>query len=577
MGKRSAWVPADPGIGALTIIQLVLTHIICNIQPVASLPCSYQNPRVEDVLFEVPIGYTSSKDKHRKIRSTIPTKFHSLRIHLHYDDSVLELEPEKQLYINSSLLPEAAGFWERALRVRRAEGPIKLRRKCLTQHYYFRPDQKTVACELGCKEQTTCGEAFIPPEHLLECQFCSNPDACATLGSAGEGVEGADFILYVAAKHTKRCENADTLAYAAHCQQEQTYDRPIAGHVNLCPSALSTQSHDQELLISTVKHEMVHALGFSAGLFAFFRDEQGRPRTKRNRYGKPLHLNAESGYYEWDESTIAKIPRPDWWTSQGNLLHEVTMMVTPRVRDEARKHFGCPSLEGAELENQGGEGTALTHWEKRLFENEAMTGTHTQNPVYSRLTLALLEDSGWYRPNYDVAESLYWGQDLGCDFVKKSCGDWIRQRKDGNSGAYPFCEHIKHDGKKSLAVTRCTSQRDSLALCNLVPYKKELPKVEVREEIHDVNWLKIKKALMVLWRYTVTRPAALICIARGPKGGVEKSVVSPNTWLDVICIHVQTARSMLVLRAPKSCTPATALGRKYKFDRCEVAGYVKVF
>lgn len=29
-----------------------------------------------------------------------------------------------------------------------------------------------------------------------------------------------------------------------------------------------------------------------------------------------------------------------------------------------------------------------------------MTGTHTQNPVYSRLTLALLEDSGWYRPNY---------------------------------------------------------------------------------------------------------------------------------------------------------------------------------
>ena len=33
---------------------------------------------------------------------------------------------------------------------------------------------------------------------------------------------------------------------------------------------------------------------------------------------------------------------------------------------------------------QGEEGTALTHWEKRLFENEAMTGTHTQNPIYSR-------------------------------------------------------------------------------------------------------------------------------------------------------------------------------------------------
>ena len=41
-------------------------------------------------------------------------------------------------------------------------------------------------------------------------------------------------------------------------------------------------------------------------------------------------------------------------------------------------------LMNQRLEDQGEEGTALTHWEKRLFENEAMTGTHTQNPIYSR-------------------------------------------------------------------------------------------------------------------------------------------------------------------------------------------------
>ena len=57
---------------------------------------------------------------------------------------------------------------------------------------------------------------------------------------------------------------------------------------------------------------------------------------------------------------------------------EVDVVVTPRVREEVRKHFGCNKLSGAELEDQGEEGTALTHWEKRLFENEAMTGTHTQ-------------------------------------------------------------------------------------------------------------------------------------------------------------------------------------------------------
>lgn len=37
-------------------------------------------------------------------------------------------------------------------------------------------------------------------------------------------------------------------------------------------------------------------------------------------------------------------------------------------QEEARKHFNCPILEGMELENQGGMGTELNHWEKRLLE-----------------------------------------------------------------------------------------------------------------------------------------------------------------------------------------------------------------
>lgn len=45
-----------------------------------------------------------------------------------------------------------------------------------------------------------------------------------------------------------------------------------------------------------------------------------------------------------------------------------SLQVTPRVVEEVRDHFGCDQLEGAELEDQGGEGTALTHWEKRILE-----------------------------------------------------------------------------------------------------------------------------------------------------------------------------------------------------------------
>lgn len=120
------------------------------------------------------------------------------------------------------------------------------------------------------------------------------------------------------------------------------------------------------------------------------------------------------------------------------------MMVTPRVVKEARAHFNCSKLEGAELENQGESGTHTTHWEKRLYEvcvvlfyertrqclqNEAMTGTHTQNPVYSRLTLAMMEDTGWYTANYSMAQPLHWGHNLGCNFAMGSCAHWIAMRK----------------------------------------------------------------------------------------------------------------------------------------------------
>uniref|UniRef100_A0A0M3JY20 Leishmanolysin-like peptidase n=1 Tax=Anisakis simplex TaxID=6269 RepID=A0A0M3JY20_ANISI len=441
----------------------------------------------------------------RQARQTnLSSEYQPLRIHLHYDNGSISLL--------TSLLPDAVGYWTSALSVRRKNAPIRLNRKCLSNHYYIRPNEKSQhqSCVMGCKRKTTCGEIVVPEEHLFQCRYCSSPNPYNCIASGpndGPGVENADFLLYVSAVLSDRCKNIDTVAYAAHCQQEADFDRPIAGHVNLCPNALSTQTHDQEVLLSTVKHEILHALGFSAGLYAFFRDDNGNPRTKRNRYNKPLSLNRERGYYDWDSNTVKTIMRDDWWTADGIVIplleafiqllselftnfiqcsldtvhhlrvsHPVHMMVTPRVMQEVRRHFNCDHLEGAELENQGGDGTAFTHWEKRLFENEAMTGTHTQNPVYSRLTLALLEDSGWYRANYSVAENLHWGKGLGCEFAQKSCGEWINKRSARSESIFPYCNEIKHDGKRSLATTRCTAQRDSLALCNLIPYREILPK-----------------------------------------------------------------------------------------------------
>lgn len=51
------------------------------------------------------------------------------------------------------------------------------------------------------------------------------------------------------------------------------------------------------------------------------------------------------------------------------------------VQEEARRHFNCPILEGMELENQGGTGTELNHWEKRLLEVCSFSLLPVPNPV----------------------------------------------------------------------------------------------------------------------------------------------------------------------------------------------------
>lgn len=48
----------------------------------------------------------------------------------------------------------------------------------------------------------------------------------------------------------------ETIAYAVHCQQEAQFDRPIAGHANLCPSTLLPEEQHVRTLLSTVKHEV---------------------------------------------------------------------------------------------------------------------------------------------------------------------------------------------------------------------------------------------------------------------------------------------------------------------------------
>lgn len=79
---------------------------------------------------------------------------------------------------------------------------------------------------------------------------------------------------------------------------------------------------------------------------------------------------------QWSDKVIKTIVRKNWMVHDGTIDKTIQVMVTPRVVQEVRQHFNCSQLEGAELEDQGEDGTAITHWEKRVFEVRTVVLIH---------------------------------------------------------------------------------------------------------------------------------------------------------------------------------------------------------
>ncbi|XP_061370658.1 uncharacterized protein LOC133313319 isoform X2 [Gastrolobium bilobum] len=239
-----------------------------------------------------------------------------------------------------------------------------------------------------------------------------------------EGVSDADLVLLV----TTRPTIGNTLAWAVACERDQ-WGRAIAGHVNVAPRHLTAE--EETLLSATLIHEVMHVLGFDPHAFAHFRDERKR---RRNQVTEQL----------MDEK----------------LGRMVTRVVLPRVVMHSRYHYMAFSknFTGLELEDGGGRGTSGSHWEKRLLMNEIMTGSVDTRSVVSKMTLALLEDSGWYMANYSMADSLDWGRNQGTEFVTSPCNLW--------KGAY-HCNTTQFSG--------CTYNREAEGYCPIVTYSGDLP------------------------------------------------------------------------------------------------------
>ncbi|KAK7199363.1 major surface protease gp63 [Novymonas esmeraldas] len=231
-----------------------------------------------------------------------------------------------------------------------------------------------------------------------------------------EGVANADFLLYVAAGPTV----GTTAAWSVMCQYFIN-GRPSVGVANVSPKSIT----DDQQTMRTIAHEILHALGFGFKIFEA-------------------------------QNMVAYAPmlRGKW---------NVPVISSPLVAAQVRAHFGCKEQIFLELEDMGGRGTALSHWKRRSMKDDLMAGTPVAG-IYSAITIAAMEDTGFYKGNYAMAEPMMYGRNAGCELVTEQCVvNGVSQIPE------MFC------GAANANNLVCASDRLSVGFCYLFNHDSPLP------------------------------------------------------------------------------------------------------
>ena len=132
---------------------------------------------------------------------------------------------------------------------------------------------------------------------------------------------------------------------------------------------------------------------------------------------------------------------------------------SPKVIEKAKRHFGCDNIKGVQLENDGGDGTSGSHWDSRYMLGDYMMASDYSDVILSDISLALFEDTGFYKVNYYTGGLFRFGKNQGCSFFEKKC-----LYNQGQNTIFPndFCNE---NGKEF-----CSSSHLSKGNCYITKY-----------------------------------------------------------------------------------------------------------
>jgi len=247
-----------------------------------------------------------------------------------------------------------------------------------------------------------------------DCTLLSNvavdPAMCTS------GVE-ADVVLSV----TKPPGLSGIAGTGSSCAADQA-GRPLwlvfAWHSSVTALSASTLEQNIQEARSLVLHEVLHGLGFSNSMFMYARTSTGARKE------------------------LIELKRVE---DQDGAIDEVWHFVKGRAHDLAAEYFGCAGASngswlGLPLMGLPQVGRA-SHWETRIMRDDVMA--YGFQDAVSGITLAAMEDLGFYRANYTAADCISWGYKQGCDFVTSRCGIMQHDRSidvtsEAQCGGDPF-------------------------------------------------------------------------------------------------------------------------------------------
>ena len=227
-----------------------------------------------------------------------------------------------------------------------------------------------------------------------------------------------DLIVYPVVDSDKENVKGNVIAAASHCvvssQVSGRTGRPIVGIV-LLNNNLNAKIDLEYYIKNSIFHEFFHVLGFNTKFFI------------GNSY----------------------------------VINNVAYLNSPKLLEKAKIHFGCDSIRGVRLENQGDQGSIGSHWDARFMQGELMISEDYSEVVLSDMTLAFLEDLGYYKVNYYTGGLFRFGKNQGCSFLEKECV---------YSGGTLFSNEFCIEPGKAF----CTGSHTSKGSCYIAQYESDI-------------------------------------------------------------------------------------------------------